>query len=82
MLSISSIFDLNLKAISFKGISLIKLNVISFFIARYLTASLRGPVLTLRRGALRRVWRVGRVDGLDGNQKCPLIFFILRYIKH
>ena len=20
--------------------------------------------------------------GLDGNQKCPLIFFILRYIKH
>ena len=21
-------------------------------------------------------------DGLDGPQKCPLIFFILRYIKH
>ena len=25
---------------------------------------------------------MGRVDGWDGNQKCPLIFFILRYIKH
>ena len=24
----------------------------------------------------------GRVDGLDGYQKGPLIFFILRYIKH
>ena len=25
----------------------------------------------------------GRVDGrVDGEQKCPLIFFILRYIKH
>ena len=22
------------------------------------------------------------LDGLDGKQKCPLIFFILRYIKH
>ena len=22
------------------------------------------------------------MDGLDGHQKCPLIFFILRYIKH
>ena len=36
-------------------ISLLKLKLISFFIARYLTVSLRGPVLTLRRGALRRV---------------------------
>ena len=35
----------------------IKLKFISIFIARYLTdsLSLRGPVLTLRRGALRRV---------------------------
>ena len=22
------------------------------------------------------------LDGVDGDQKCPLIFFILRYIKH
>ena len=22
------------------------------------------------------------LDGVDGYQKCPLIFFILRYIKH
>ena len=29
--------------------------LISFFVARYLTVSLRGPVLTLRRGAERRV---------------------------
>ena len=46
-------------------------------VAHYLTVSLRGPVLTLRRGALRRVvtgGRVGRVDGWDGNQKRPLIF--------
>ena len=26
--------------------------------------------------------RVGRMDGWDGEQKGPLIFFILRYIKH
>ena len=38
-----------------KGISLKKLKLISFFIARYLTVTLWGPVLTLRRGALRRV---------------------------
>ena len=55
------IFQVNLKTISifwrtfFKGISFLKLKLISFFIARYLTVSLRGPVLTLRRGALRRV---------------------------
>ena len=24
----------------------------------------------------------GWTDGMDGHQKCPLIFFILRYIKH
>ena len=29
-----------------------------------------------------RVGRVGRVGRLDGEQKCPLIFFILRYIEH
>ena len=34
----------------FKGLSLIILKLISFFIARYLTVSLRGPVLTLRQG--------------------------------
>ena len=33
----------------------IKLKLVSFFVSRYLTVSLRGPVLTLRRGALRRV---------------------------
>ena len=66
-------FHVNLKAISelffgpiffLKGfrISSIKLKANSqFFIARYLTVSLRGPVLTLRRGAVRRVVRVGRV---------------------
>ena len=36
-------------------------------------------MLTLR-ASLRMGWMGwGRVDG---NQKCPLIFFILRYIKH
>ena len=28
------------------------------------------------------LWRMDGWDGLDGPQKCPLIFFILRYIKH
>ena len=28
---------------------------ISFFVARYLIVARRGPVLTLRRGSLRRV---------------------------
>ena len=41
--------------------------------------------LTARRGAPSLMGRDGRTDGrdgTDGNQKCPLIFFILRYIKH
>ena len=25
---------------------------------------------------------MGRVDGWEGHQKCTLIFFIMRYIKH
>ena len=36
---------------------------------------------TLRTRASARVV-TGRVDGWDGGQKGPLIFFILRYIKH
>ena len=62
------------------------LSVTLFNVARYLTDSLRGPVLqTLRRA--RSASLMGRVglDGLDGwdcHQKCPLIFFILRYNKH
>ena len=64
----------------FKGLSLIKLKLISFFIARYLTDSLRGPVLTLQNEALCAEFPDGM--GLDGGQKCPLIFFISRYIKH
>ena len=49
-------------------------------VVRYLTDSLRGPVLqTLRRARKREFDGVGRVDG---HQKCPLIFFVLRYIKH
>ena len=36
----------------FKGLPLIILKLISFFIARYLTDSLRGPVLTLHNEAL------------------------------
>ena len=55
-----------------------------FNVARYLTDSLRGPVLqTLRRA--RSASLMGRTDGRDGrdgHQKCPLIFFILRYNKH
>ena len=39
----------------FKGISLLKLKLISSFNARYPTDSLRGPLQTLRRGAERRV---------------------------
>ena len=58
-----------------------------FNVARYLTDSLRGPVLqTLRRAHEVREFDgtgwTGRVGRVDGNQKCPLIFFILRYIKH
>ena len=62
------------------------LSVTLFNVARYLTDSLRGPVLqTLRRAHEVREFdgtgRDGR-DGTDGYQKCPLIFFILRYNKH
>ena len=54
-----------------------------FNVARYLTDSLRGPVLqTLRRARKREFDGVGRVGRVDGHQKCPLIFFVLRYIKH
>ena len=59
-----------------------------FNVARYLTDSLRGPVLqTLRRAHEVREFdgtdgRTGRTGRTDGYQKCPLIFFILRYIKH
>ena len=47
--------DFNFLVNFFKGISFIILKLISCFNARSLTASLRGPVLTLRRGAERRV---------------------------
>ena len=55
-----------------------------FNVARYLTDSLRGPVLqTLRRAhEVREFDGTGRVGRVDGYQKCPLIFFILRYNKH
>ena len=56
-----------------------------FNVARYLTDSLRGPVLKLygerTKCASLMGWTDG-LDGLDGPQKCPLIFFILRYNKH
>ena len=52
-----------------------------FNVARYLTDSLRGPVLqTLRRA--HEVREFDGTDGRDGNQKCPLNFLVLRYIKH
>ena len=60
------------------------LSVTLFNVARYLTDSLRGPVLQ----TLRRAHEVREFDGTDGRvgrdgpQKCPLIFFILRYNKH
>ena len=76
-----------------------------FNVARYLTDSLRGPVLAHYDEAEGRVWvskslelfknlqgfsnfflpqnvLFDGTDGTDGDQKCPLIFFILRYIKH
>ena len=64
--------------------------IISFFVARYLTVSLRGPVLAHYDEADRPScdgltgWRVDGWTGgrVDGQQKGPLIFFILRYIKH
>ena len=37
-------------SINFKGICSLRWKLISFFVARYLTVSLRGPVLTLRQG--------------------------------
>ena len=40
----------------FKQISFIKLKLVSFFVFRYLTVSLRGPVLTLRRGRQPEFW--------------------------
>ena len=51
-----------------------------FNVARYLTDSLRGPVLqTLRRAhEVREFDGTDGRDGWDGYQKCPLIFFILR----
>ena len=52
-----------------------------FNVARSLADSLRGPVLQTSRRA-RRTSLMGRVGRVDGHQKCPLIFFILRYIKH
>ena len=57
----------------------IKLKFISFFIYRYLTVSLWGPVLTLRRGALRRVWRVGQVGRVDG--RWPKVSFNFSHFK-
>ena len=51
-----------------------------FNVARYLTDSLRGPVLQTLRRARKREFD-GTDGRVDGNQKCPLIFFILRYIK-
>ena len=62
------------------------LPVFLFNVARYLTDSLRGPAIALRQrkkgDERKRVWWDGRTDGTDGPQKCPLIFFILRYNKH
>ena len=49
-------------------------------VARYLTDSLRGPVLQTLRRARKREF--DGTEGRDGHQKCPLIFFILRYNKH
>ena len=55
--------------------------LIYFFVARYLTVSLRGPVLKpYDEGASPSC--DGRMGRVDGHQKGPLIFFILRYIKH
>ena len=56
---------------------MIKLKLISFFIARYLTDSLRGPVLTLQNEALCAEFPDGMGWGWTGYQKCPSIFFIL-----
>ena len=55
-----------------------------FNVARYLTDSLRGPVLQTLRRARSAIWWDGLdgLDGWDGNLKFPLTFIILRYIKH
>ena len=45
------------------------------------TVSLRGPAQDLHDEAEGRVVRTDRT-GRDGNQKCPFIFFILRYIDY
>ena len=55
------------------------LSVSIFNVARYLTDSLRGPVLAHyseadRPSLMGRVGRVGRVGGWDGDQKGPIIF--------
>ena len=57
----------------FKGLSLRILKLISFFIARYLTDSLRGPVLTLHNEAL-----CAEFDGMgwDGWSKVSFNFFL------
>ena len=65
--------------IKFTGNSFIK---ISFFVARYVTDSLRGPVLNITARATARVWWDGMGGDGMGGQKCPSIFLILRYIKH
>ena len=67
---------------TYKTLSFI-FNEISFIkVKRYLTASLWGPVLTLRRDTKCRVVRVDRWDDMDGSHFGPLSFFVLRYIKH
>ena len=55
-----------------------------FNVARYLTDSLRGPVEPYgeRTKCASLMGRDGRTGRTDGPQKCPLIFFILRYNKH
>ena len=42
--------------------------------------SAAGSNASLTARATDRVWWDGM--GLDGSQKCPLILFMLRYIKH
>ena len=45
-----------------------------FNVARYLTVSLRVPVVILRRGMKYRVL-TGWAGGTHGHQKCPFTFF-------
>ena len=85
-------FFLKLKTISIFWLTFfVQSFLISFFVARYLTVSLRGPVLEHYGEAEGRVWWGGMgwggvgwdgvgSDGLGG-QKCPLFILILRYIK-